>query len=185
MGTRTVIGTLAAFALVLTGCGHTAAHTGSGSLGAGGAPSASANAGVGNLGTGGGASASPGTGGTGSTRSPEPSGPRIVYFKVTSKPACPVVGTSAAPFSAPGQPVTLAWKVTGASGVALSIDDPGFFDAHHTGSYQDYGNEGTVTLAFGCGDTSKPQTTHRYTINTMGGSDSAAKTISVTVPTQP
>lgn len=169
-------------ALTLGACGHNAgkAAGGSGALGAGpsGAP-ASASAGTGNLGAG----PAP-SGAAGATRPAGPSGPQIVYFKVTGKPRCPVVGTSDAPFSAPAEPVVLAWQVTGASGVALSIDDPGFYNAHHSGGYGSYGAQASVSLSFPCGDITKQQTTHTYTINTLGDG-SRAKTLTVTVPTRP
>lgn len=112
------------------------------------------------------------------------SGPQIVYFRVSSKPACPVVGTADAPFSTPGQDITLEWKVTGASGIALSIDDPNFFKNNHSGSWDNYGKQDHVTLSFPC-DTSKPTSTHTYTLDTLGGSPYKEKTITVSTQSNP
>jgi hypothetical protein len=125
-----------------------------------------------------------GGGGSAAPSSHAAAGPAIVYFKVTQPPQCEIKGTSAAPFSRPEQPVRLAWKVTGASGVALSIDDPGFFKAHHSGSYHSYGPEGSVELSFPCTDTAKPSTTHTYTLDTLGDT-TKEKTISVSAQNPP
>ncbi|MEN3307662.1 MAG: hypothetical protein V7603_3864 [Micromonosporaceae bacterium] len=162
-------------ALAISGCGHSAPQGGAGGSGAFGAGQRSASpGGTGALGAG--TTAAPSSaahsGGSGS-------GPQIVYFKVTQQPLCAITGTSDAPYKRPEQPVKLAWKVTGASGVALSIDDPNFFKKYHSGSWQNYGPEGTVELPFACTDTAKRSTTHTYTINTLGDS-SKGKTISVT-----
>src|SRR5260221_10869417 len=56
--------------------------------------------------------------------------PRIVYFKVVQKPKCPE-GTAVK--RADAVPVIISWKVTGAKGVALSVDNP-----NQVGSYGDY-----------------------------------------------
>jgi hypothetical protein len=128
-------------------------------------------------------------GGTRSTPTPTPSratggGPQIVFFTVTRKPACPVVPTKDNPQGYPPQPVTISWKVTGASGVGLSVDQPNFFAQYHKGSYRDYsGSEGSETLSFPC-DTTKNTSTHTYTINTLGA-NSAGKTITVSTPSHP
>jgi hypothetical protein len=113
-----------------------------------------------------------------------PSGAQIAYFKVTHQPACPVVATADAPFSAPGQDLTIAWKVTGATGVALSVDNPNYYASNKQGSFGSYGPEQSQTIGFGC-DTSKPNSTHTYTINTTGGGASKSMTITVTVPSKP
>jgi len=116
--------------------------------------------------------------------SPKPTA-QIVYFKITSQPACPVVGTPDAPFSAPGQDITIEWRVTGATSVALSVDNPDYFQQNHTGSYQTYdGTHGTATISFPC-NTSQPMTTHKYTINTVGGGSSKSKTLTVTKQSNP
>lgn len=121
-----------------------------------------------------------GNGGGTTTRSPSPSpartGPQIISFSVTKRPSCPVIGTPDAPQSYPGQPVTISWKISGASGVTLSVDGPG--------KYRDYdGSQGSEILSFPC-DTDKPTTTHTYTIRTLGG-NAVTKTITVSAPSKP
>ncbi len=115
---------------------------------------------------------------------PGATGPVIVSFTVTHKPACPVVATADAPFSKAGEPITLAWNVTGATGIALSIDDPTFYAHNGTGNYANYGPEGTVTLPFTCDPTVQPNTSHAYTIDTRDSSG-VSKTITESVPTSP
>src|SRR6266540_4184977 len=126
-------------------------------------PSVSASVGVGTAtGTGGGtghSSASPKPR-TSSSASPQ-TGPRIVYFKVTQQPRCPE-GTAV--FRAPAVPVIISWKVTGATGVALSVDNPDL-----VGAYGRYGPEGTETFTFSCGGEVNSIETHVYTIYTTGG----------------
>jgi hypothetical protein len=89
------------------------------------------------------------------------SGPRIVYFKVTQKPKCPE-GTAV--FRAPAVPVVITWKVTGATGIALSVDNPEL-----VGAYGSYGREGTETFMFSCNGSVGSVETHVYTIYTTGG----------------
>ncbi len=84
-----------------------------------------------------------------------------MYFKVTQKPRCPE-GTAV--FRAPAVPVTIVWKVTGATGVALSVDNPGL-----VGAYGTYGPEGTESFTFSCGGEVGSIETHVYTIYTTGG----------------
>ncbi len=115
---------------------------------------------------------------------PGANGPVIVSFAVTHKPACPVVATADAPFSKAGEPITLAWNVTGATGVALSIDDPTFYAHNGTGNYANYGPQGTVTLPFACDPTVQPNSSHAYTIDTRDRSG-VSKTITESVPTSP
>jgi hypothetical protein len=119
------------------------------------------------------------------TKSPTPktntttaaSGPQIVSFKASKQPMCPVVGTTDAPYSAPGQDVTLSWKVTGATKVALSVDGPGI--------YQDnYKAEDSQQLSFGC-DTSKPQSSHKYILTVSGGGVTKTQTLTVTIQSKP
>jgi hypothetical protein len=170
-------------ALMATACGANSTTASGGKP----SPSTSPSAGSGEGDTGG------GTGGTGTgtaTKSPTPkatttpkaspstaSGPQIVSFKVTHQPMCPVVGTPDAPYSAPGQDVTIAWKVTGATKVSLSVDGPGIYR-------DDYGLEDMQVLSFGC-DTSKPQSTHTYTINTIGGGTSKSQKLTVSIQSKP
>jgi hypothetical protein len=68
--------------------------------------------------------------------------------------------------------------------VALSVDDPGFFAGHGSGSYGEYPAVGSQELAFDCSDLSKPVTTHIYTINTLSH-PSAGRSITVSAQTQP
>ena len=85
------------------------------------------------------------------------------------KPACPVIPTSDAPFSKAGTDIVLEWNVTGATQVALSLDNPGFFKTYHTGSIDNYPTKHTVDLSFQCDPTVQPNTTHKYTLDTIGG----------------
>ncbi|SES15770.1 hypothetical protein [Actinokineospora terrae] len=99
---------------------------------------------------------------------PVTTGAKIVSFTVVSKPACPVLAKPGAPFSSPGSPVVIAWKVSGADGAAISVDSPGMY-----GSYgSDYAASGQLELSFPC-DTTPGKTTHTYTVWPKG-----AKTVS-------
>jgi hypothetical protein len=89
------------------------------------------------------------------------SGPRIVSFKLTQQPRCPE-GTAV--FRAPAVPARIAWKVTGAGGVALSVDNPDL-----VGAYGNYETEGSLEFMFSCGGPVGSTETHTYTINTFGG----------------
>lgn len=142
--------------------------------------SASAGSGEGDPGTVG------GTGGTttATTKPPTPkssttpksspsaaSGPVIVSFKVTQQPVCERVATSDAPFQ-PAKDIIVAWKVTGATNVALSMDG---------GLYRsDYGPEDQQQLYFAC-KSGDPHPSHTYTITTSGGGASRSQTITVTI----
>ncbi|GLZ37343.1 hypothetical protein [Actinokineospora sp. NBRC 105648] len=96
---------------------------------------------------------------TTTTTKPATSGAKIVSFTVVSKPACPVLAKPGAPFSSPGSPVVIAWKITGATGAAISLDSPGMY-----GSYgSDYPASGQLELGFTC-DTTPGKTTHTYTV---------------------
>jgi hypothetical protein len=112
-------------------------------------------------------------------------GAHIVTFKVKQKPACPIIPTSDAPFSKEGTNIVLEWNVTGATKVALSLDNPGFFKTYHTGSIDDYSPKHTVDLSFQCDPTVQPNTTHKYTLDTIGGGATIERTITVTVQTSP
>jgi hypothetical protein len=107
-----------------------------------------------------------GTGqGTGSAR---PSGsantgtgaPKIVYFKLTRQPQCRANGQGSVP-------AEISWKVTGATGIALSVDHP-----DRVGSYGEYEAEGTMEFPFSCGGSSRTET-HTYRITTRGGHGNA------------
>ncbi|HKD98230.1 MAG TPA: hypothetical protein VKB69_11565 [Micromonosporaceae bacterium] len=120
-----------------------------------------------------------------STASSADGGPKIVDFSIKQQPACPIVGTSDAPFHQDGVDIIVQWKVTGASGVALSLDSPDFFKQYGTGSIGSYGPTGEMHLPFTCEATNGPNTTHTYTLNTKGGGPSVARTLTVTKPTNP
>ena len=122
---------------------------------------------------------------TTSTPTKVPSGPHL-SFSVSQQPACPIVGTSDAPFSKPGTNIILKWNATGGvKRVALSLDEPGFFKQYGTGSIDTYAPQGTVELSFQCDPTSQPNTTHKYTMDTIGGGTSVEITITVTKQTSP
>jgi len=114
-------------------------------------------------------------------------GPKINSFVVMRAPACPVVATSDAPFSKPGSDIVLKWSVGGGvTKVALSLDDPNWFKNHGTGSIgSDYPTSGTAELPFNCDPTDQPNTTHKYTLNTVGGGPTKQMTLTVTEQTSP
>ncbi|GAB3894531.1 hypothetical protein GCM10029964_073130 [Kibdelosporangium lantanae] len=94
------------------------------------------------------------------------------------QPTCPVHGTPDAPFTSPGTDVVIEWKVTGATGAAIAVDNPNTY-----GAYGTYGATGQLTLAFGCTD--KPgKTTHTYTV-WPAGNKNVSKTISVSATNNP
>jgi hypothetical protein len=166
-------------ALMATACGANSTTASGGQP----SPSTSPSAGSGEGDTGG------GTGGTGTgtaTKSPTPkatttpkaspstaSGPQIVSFKVSGNASCDESGPA---FSAPGT-VTLTWKVTGATKVALSIDDPTFFSKNGTGSFSTYGATDTQTIPFSCNVPIGQTATHQYTLDTVDGGAHKSMTI--------
>lgn len=95
-----------------------------------------------------------------------------VTITVVRQPSCPVHGTPQAPFSSPGTDITIAWKVTGATKAALSVDNPKVYAAYGT-----YEASGQLSLAFPC-DTTPGSTTHTYTV-WPAGNKNVSKTISV------
>lgn len=99
-------------------------------------------------------------------------GAQIVSFEVVQQPRC-ASGTTA--YETPAVPLKIRWKVTGATGVALSVDDP-----NRVGSYGSYGLEETMEFTFSCGGAVGSTETHKYTIHTTGGSGQAkSKTLTV------
>lgn len=100
-------------------------------------------------------------------------GARIVSFTLVQKPRCPE-GTAV--FRAPAVPAIIKWTITGATGAALSVDDP----THTAGTYGPEPLSGTETFTFGChgpvGSTEK----HTYAIYTVGGGPQHSKTITAT-----
>jgi hypothetical protein len=93
-------------------------------------------------------------GGTGSAH--------IVSFTVVQQPRCPSGTTK---YETPAVPAKISWKVSGATGIALSVDDP-----ERVGSYGSYGAEGTLEFTFSCGGPVGSTETHTYTLTTTGGS---------------
>jgi hypothetical protein len=89
------------------------------------------------------------------------SGPKIVSFSV-SKPDCSAGN------------VTASWRVTGADGAALAVDNPGIYGAFGS----DYPASGSQQLPFSCGSGT---TKHTYTL-WPAGAKSVSKTISVSAP---
>jgi hypothetical protein len=123
---------------------------------------------TGGSGTGGGTTGGGGnSGGGGGTSAPAP---KITKFVVSKQPSCPVHGTADAPFSSPGNDVTISWSVSGAGGAAIAVDDPDTYAAYGT-----YGASGSLTLPFGCNDGTT--TTHTYTV-WPAGAHNVSKTIS-------
>jgi hypothetical protein len=128
-----------------------------------------------------------GTGGTTTSKPPTPkasttpksspsaaTGPVIVSFEVDGKASCDESGPG---FSAPGT-VTFSWKVTGATKVGLSIDDPTFFSKFGKGSFDDYPAVVTMqTIPFGCDVPIGQTATHQYTLDTLDGGTHKSMTI--------
>jgi hypothetical protein len=99
-------------------------------------------------------------------------GPEIVSFTVVQQPRC-ASGTTK--YETPAVPAKVSWKVTGATGIAMSVDDP-----HRVGSYGNYEAEGTLEFTFSCGGAVGSTETHQYTLTTVGGSGQAkSKTLTV------
>lgn len=165
-------------ALVAAACGASSTDS---SAQSGPAGSASPSAGAGEVTTGdtgnGGGTTTPPTPAT----SPTPktntttaaSGPVIVYFKVSGNASCSESGPG---FSAPGT-VTLTWKVTGATKVGLSINDPTFYSRFGKGSFSDYPATDTQTIPFSCNVTTGETATNQYTLDTLDGGAHKSMTI--------
>jgi hypothetical protein len=99
-------------------------------------------------------------------------GAQIVSFEIVQQPRC-ASGTTK--YETPAVPLKIKWKVAGATGVALSVDDP-----HRVGSYGNYGLEETMEFTFSCGGAVGSTETHKYTITTTGGSgEPKSKTLTV------
>ena len=112
-------------------------------------------------GTGGGSNTGgSGTGGgtSGGGSAPSAPGPTITSFTV-SKPNCSAGN------------VTVSWKVSGAGGAAIAVDNPDTYGAFGS----DYPASGSQELPFSCGSGT---TTHTYTV-WPAGAKNVSKTISV------
>ena len=116
---------------------------------------------------------------TTATKAHVPAGPKVESFTVVSQPSCPVVGTPDAPFSSPGSGVVIAWKVSGAHGAAISVDDPGRY-ASYGG---DYPATGQLELPFPC-DGGSGETTHTYTVWPKDA-EGVSKTLTVSARNNP
>jgi hypothetical protein len=177
-----VLGGAAILAAIIALVAHFAfADTGAKPRAAGTTPTPSASAGDGSgggaiVGADGGASpdttGDPGTGGgngngnTGGGRAttPPPSGPTIHWYKINSTTKC-----------AAGQAtisVQIAWHVTGADSVALSVDNPGLVGSYKKG----YKLDDAEWLTLDCGVDSPPKA-HVWTIYTVGGGPQRSQTI--------
>jgi len=136
------------------------------------APSAPASDAAGQAAGSGGTGGDSGQGtGQGNQDTHQNNGPQIVYFRFRQQPKC----TSSGP-----QPAIIEWKVSGATGTALSVDNPGI-----VGSYRKYtGTTGSETLYVGCAPGSTES--HVYTIYTTGSEPQRSATLNakVTGPTQ-
>ncbi len=115
---------------------------------------------------------------TSTTTSTPPPPAATVTLSVVKQPSCPVHGTPEAPFSSPGNPVTISWKVTGANGAALAVDNPTLY-----GAYGMYGATGQMEFSFGC-DTKPGKTSHTYTV-WPAGFKNISKTITVSATNNP
>lgn len=91
-------------------------------------------------------------------------GPQVVYLRLKQQPRC----------GSKPVPAIIEWKVSGATGAALSVDNPGV-----VGSYRSYHDtSGSETLPFSCGGAAEK---HTYTIYTTGGSPQRSQTITASV----
>ncbi|MBU2665915.1 hypothetical protein KOI35_20600 [Actinoplanes bogorensis] len=104
---------------------------------------------------------------------PKKKSAKVVSFKLVQKPKCPE-GTAV--FRAPAVPAIIKWKITGATGAALSVDDP-------TGTPGTYGPvelSGTETFMFQCNGPVGSVEKHTYAIYTVGGGKQRSMTITAT-----
>jgi hypothetical protein len=129
-------------------------------------------------GSGGSSNSGSGSGGSKSTSSSSPPSASAT-ISVKKQPLCPRNGTPDAPFSTPGQDVTIAWKVTGATKAALSVDQPSQYAAYGS----DYPASGELTLPFSCNNT-PGKTSHTYTV-WPSGNKNVSKSITVSATNNP
>jgi hypothetical protein len=107
---------------------------------------------------------------TTSTTAPADTGPRIVSFRIAQKPKC-AEGTAV--FRAEAVPLIIKWKITGATGGALSVDD----NTHTAGTYGPVDLEGSEEFAFTCRGAVGSTETHTYAIYTVGGGEQHSRTL--------
>ncbi|GAB7048238.1 hypothetical protein [Catenuloplanes indicus] len=82
-------------------------------------------------------------------------------------------------FRAEPVPLVIEWKISGATGGALSVDDP----TGTPGTYGAVDPEGSLEFFFSCAGEVGSTETHTYALYTVGGGpmDSATVTASATV----
>ncbi len=100
-----------------------------------------------------------------------PSGPRV-KLTVAQKPKCEE-GTAV--FRAKAVPLIIKWKITGATGAALSVDDP----TNTPGTYGTVELEGSEEFFFTCAGDVGTVETHTYAIYSVGGGATRSKTVKV------
>ncbi|MGX6603342.1 hypothetical protein ACWKSP_14540 [Micromonosporaceae bacterium Da 78-11] len=100
------------------------------------------------------------------------SGPRIVSFRVAQKPKC-AEGTAV--FRAKVVPLIIEWKITGATGGALSVDD----NSGTPGTYGPVDLTGSEEFRFTCSGPVGSTESHTYAIYSVGGGARKVKTIRV------
>ncbi|MET0233146.1 MAG: hypothetical protein ABW224_00760 [Kibdelosporangium sp.] len=164
-----------------TGQPATTATTKAGSGGgtSGGSDNGGSSSGGSNNSGGGNSGGSGGGGGGGKSTSSSSPPPATASISVKKQPLCPRTGTPDAPFTTPGQDVTITWKVTGATGAAISLDQP-----NHYGSYgSSYPASGELTLPFSCNNT-PGKTSHTYTV-WPAGNKSVSRSITVSATNNP
>lgn len=104
-----------------------------------------------------------------------PDGPRV-QLRIARAPKC-AEGTAV--FRAEPVPLVLTWKITGATGGALSVDDA----TTTPGTYGEVDLEGSMEFRFSCSGEVGSTETHTYALYTVGGGPqrSATVTASATV----
>jgi hypothetical protein len=134
------------------------------------APSAQASDAAGQTGGGSGTGGDNQGTGQGGQGTHQDNGPQIVYFRFRQQPKCTASGP---------QPAIIEWKVSGATGVALSVDNPGI-----VGSYRKYsGITGSETLYVSCQPGGSES--HVYTIYTTGSEPQRSSTLNAKVTGTP
>jgi hypothetical protein len=107
------------------------------------------------------------------TTTPAKKKAKIVSFKLVQKPKC-AEGTAV--FRAPAVPAVIKWKITGATGAALSVDDP----THTAGTYGPEALSGTETFTFQCNGPVGSTEKHTYAIYTVGGGKQRSLSVTAT-----
>lgn len=100
-------------------------------------------------------------------------GPRIAYLRIARKPKC-AEGTAV--FRAEAVPLIIEWKITGATGGALSVDDP----TNTPGTYGPVELKGSQEFSFSCTGEVGTTETHTYALYTVGGGPVRSKTVTAT-----